>query len=401
MSKSFVATTVAATGLSLLMVASSLASQINTGGRTGAYFGRFCPELKTALKKSAFDYECALSKGSRENLQRVVSDPTQIGYSQFDVFALEKTILGGENLFTTIRADLGNECLFMVTKNRQITNFGEVAALAASLRFILPPEKSGSAATFEFLQQIDPNGLGLATSVSHAASTDEAIEQALASNDAVTLFVQFPDPENARFKLIDKLEGHAIPVIDRNILRQQIGGEKVYYAEETEISNPKWLKSSDRVITACTPMVLFTGNSSRVEDSTARRDLDDLVKTVRALKADDLRPKEGFFKRMWRKTKRLSAKSVEGIVDLSEKAREKAAPTLEAAKKKSKELMEKAGPALEAAKEKSKELIEQAGPALETAKEKGKELMEKAGDLAEQAKEKGKELMGKAKDATE
>ncbi len=353
-------------GLAALLVfaatAVASANQINTGGRTGAYFGRFCPELQAALKQSAFDYECVTSQGSRENLQRVVADPTQIGFSQLDVYALENTILGDEGLFETIRTDLGRECLFMITKNPEIKTLGEVSALADGLRFILPPEKSGSAATFEFLQQVDPDGLGRATSVRYAASTDEAIEAALSANDAVTLFVQFPDPENARFKLIEKLGGHAIPVLSRAILRQEVGGEKIYFAQETEIANPKWLSTSPKVITACTPIVLFTGKSARIEDATARKDHEDLIRTIRAIPADELQPKVGFFKRIWKKTKELSAKSVEKMIELSEKAREKA------------------------------------GPALESAKEKGKELMEKAGEMAEQAKEKGKELMEKAKE---
>ena len=41
----------------------------------------------------------------------------------------------------------------------------------------------------------------------------------------MTLFVQFPDPTNARFKAITKQGGNIIPVIDRSILRQEADGE--------------------------------------------------------------------------------------------------------------------------------------------------------------------------------
>ncbi len=336
------------------------ATQINTGGESGAYFGRFCPELRSALRKSEFDYECVTSTGSRENIQRVMGDASQLAYSQFDAYALERKLLGGERLFTTLRTDLGRECLFMVTRNRELSNFGEVAALAAQLSVVLPPKTSGSAATFEFLQQIDPDGLGKARDIMFVSDADRALEQALAADDIVALFVQFPDAENARFKMINEAEGVFIPVIDRNILRQRIGGEKVYYAQETEISNPKWHKRGNQVITSCTPIVIFTGRTKRIDDETARKDHEDLIKTVQDIKVDDLQPKTSFFERMWRKTKELSGTGIEKMLEISEKAREAA------------------GPMVEQAREKSKELMDQAGELADDAKEKGKQLMDKA-----------------------
>jgi hypothetical protein len=41
--------------------------------------------------------------------------------------------------------------------------------------------------------------------------------------------VEFPDPENRRFKLVRVEGGHFVPIVDREVLRQQIGGHKVYF----------------------------------------------------------------------------------------------------------------------------------------------------------------------------
>ena len=369
------------------------ANQINTGGTKGAYHGTFCAPLQKVLKKSQFDYSCATSAGSRENIQRVTGDPSQIGFAQYDVFALESKMLGDDHHFAMIRDDIARECLFMVTKNKEFTNFGEISAYAKHLRFILPPQKSGSAATFEYLQQIDPEGLGRASDIENAASTDEAIQKALSADDTVTLFVQFPDPDNARFKRIKKLDGHFIPVIDRRILRQTAGGKKVYYAEETEITNPKAAKNSGPVVTACTPMVVFTGSPSRMERAGAKQDHKDLIATLKAIKQEELRPSQGFFKTLWKKTKALSATSVDKLMDMSEKAREAAGPMMERAKEKAHEAMDKAKPMLERAKEKAHEVMDKAQPYVERAKEKAKELGHRAKEEAEEMMDKAKEKL--------
>ncbi len=357
------------------------AAQINTGGKQGAYFGTFCPLLEKALKKSQFEHKCVPSRGSRENMIRVSSNPAQVGFSQLDVYALEKSLLDGEDQFRTMRSDIAQECLFLVSKNKDLTNFGQVSANADKLNFILPPERSGSAGTFEFLQKIDPDGLGKASKSSYAVSTDEALAEVLESDDssAITLFVQFPDPDNPRFKKIAEKGGHFIPVIDRNVLRQDIGGEKIYFAQETEIVNPKWDKKSVKVITACTPMILFTGAPNRLPKGKERQEQKDLIKTVKAVPVEDLRPKKGLFSRLLKQTKSLSAKGLEQVLDASEKAREAAKPMV----KKVKEMAEDAK--------------DSAKPMMDKAKEMGEKALEKAGEMADDAKESAKEMMEKKK----
>jgi hypothetical protein len=329
--------------LALGLAGAASANQINTGGEKGAYHATFCPQLEAELKKAKFDYSCTTSEGSRENIRRVSGEPTQVGFTQFDVFELELQSTGSNADYAILRDDLARECLFMVTSNQDITNYGEVAALADQLSFVLPPENSGSAGTFEYLQQIDPDGLGRVRSgVTHADSTEDALAQALTNENTVALFVQFPDPKNERFKMIADKGGSIVPVIDRNILRQEVNGQKIYYAEETEIELPKWNKSAKKVVTACTPMVLFTGATERLDDGNARKDQEDLIRTVKALKAEQLQPKVGFLASVWRKTKALSAKSVEKMISASEKAREAAKPMMEKAMQRAKEMKEQA-----------------------------------------------------------
>src|SRR5207244_61327 len=213
------------------------ASQINTGSTGGAYDASFCPVLAQQLKLAQFDYRCTPSAGTRENMERVLANPRQLGYGQLDVFALESRQLKAEAALSLVRQDDVRECVFAVTRNKDITNWGELAANAARLRFILPPAASGSAGTFQFLRGIDADGLGKAKSVTNAASTEDAIREALSADDTVSLFVQFADPDSEHFALVGKLGGHIVPVIDRAILRQEAAGKKIYFAQETQVEN--------------------------------------------------------------------------------------------------------------------------------------------------------------------
>lgn len=337
---------------------------LNTGGADGAYNRSFCPRIVTELGKAKLEYTCTPSAGTYENLVRVNADPLQLGYGQLDVIALESERLGGLSQFTRIRTDDVRECVFAVTRNKKLTNFGELAVSAGSLRFILPPEKSGSAGTFDFLRSIDPKGLGAAKAITHEADVDAAIRKALSAEDTVSFFVQFPDPDNPRFKLIKDLGGHLVPVLDRTLLRQIVDGQKVYFAQETQIEAASWLKSGQKVITACTPMVLFSGTPDKVTDPKLRQDLVDVIATLKALPSAAVMPQESFWAALWKRTRELSAISAEGLADISEDARKQAGPMFERAK-------EAAAPVLDKAKELGTKVYDKAKGEL-------KELMDKA-----------------------
>ena len=360
----------------------SRANQINTGGEGGAYHSSFCPALSAQLKLAQFDYRCIPSAGTRENMERVLANPRQLGYGQLDVFALESRQLKAEAALAIVRQDDVRECVFAVTRNKDITNFGELAANAGRLRFIEPPATSGSFGTFQFLRSIDADGLGKARSVTNAASADDAVREALAADDTVSLFVQFADPDSARFELVRQLGGHVVPVIDRTILRQEIAGKKIYFAQETQVENAQWVKSGRKIVTACTPLVVFTGAPERVQGEQARKDHADLIRTVADLKSGALLPEETLFQRLLKRTKELSATGTEKVLVATEQAREKAKPytdkALDTAKEASDQAKQAAERATEAAKpyyDKSKEAAQKA---YDDALRIAKELMDKS-----------------------
>ncbi|MEQ8825683.1 MAG: hypothetical protein RIC14_15060 [Filomicrobium sp.] len=305
---------------------------INTGGETGAYHSQFCPTLKEKMKANGLSARCQTSAGTVSNMERVAGDPMQLGYGQLDVFALKAPEFGGASSFVRLRRDDVRECLFAVAKDKSLDNYGEVAVQADELRVILPPRGSGSAATFRYLQEIDPYGVGRIRDVIFAANTDEAIKIALSSDKTLALFVQFPDPSNERFKLVRDRGGHIIPVIDRTILRQKVDGVEVYFAQETQVANAGWLSSGKKVVTACTPLVVFTGETENLSDDAARQSHRKMDDVVSGLRGQELLPKASIFARVLKRTRELTATGAERFVEISETAREKATPLFEKAR---------------------------------------------------------------------
>ncbi|MEO1719731.1 MAG: hypothetical protein AAFR23_05800, partial [Pseudomonadota bacterium] len=190
--------------------------------------------------------------------------------------------------------------------------------------------------------------------VTTVKSTDEAIRRALSTRGGVALFVQFPDPGNARFRLIQELDGHIVPVVDRAILGQEVDGQKVYYAQETQVTNARWLKAGRTVVTACTPMVLFAGTPERISNDADRLRHEDQITILRGLRAQELLPREPIIARILKRTKQLSATSANRLAKLSDAARERARPLLKQARETGRELYRNAKEGAEIMIEKAK-----------------------------------------------
>jgi hypothetical protein len=313
-----------------LAVLPATAQRIFTGGETGAYHRDFCPALSRELGTAGpTAYTCTASSGTKENMERVRSNPRDIGYGQLDVFTMESQTQSMGNALEVVRQDDIKECVFAVTKSKDITSFGELSAYAASMRFFVPPAQSGSAGTFQMLRSIDKNGLGRAGRVTNSQSVDEAIRIALSTDDGIAVFVQFPDPDNERFKLVRDLGGHFVPIVDRSIAAKTVAGQSVYTAQETRVQNGRWLEGGVRVNTICTPIVVFTGNPDRVREASEKRLHTDMIRTVRDLPIDQLIPRQSPFRAATARARDMTQEGRDRLYAYSARTRDRALPFIE------------------------------------------------------------------------
>lgn len=297
---------------------------IYTGGEKGAYNSTFCPPLPNILNQSMFaGYQCTPSGGTLENIAQVLSKPTNVGFVQLDVLARETA--GKPELtkaLTIIRKDIACEGLWMVTKNDKLKNYGDVLGYARRIPFILPAQTSGSAASFAYLQSIDPDGLGRARNIKNVADSTTVINTVAAGNDnAVGFFVQFADPENANIKLVMEKGLNIIPVVSREIANAKIGDEAIYNVQSFSIKAAGFIASGDERVTACTPVAVVTGNPDNQKDANAKDDQKDLIKAIRDVPSTKLLPQDTRLAKLMQSMRSVSGVALNEMLALAEKSK--------------------------------------------------------------------------------
>jgi hypothetical protein len=289
-------------------------TSINTSGRYGAYQTLFCDPLVRALKSAYLPgYRCTLSAGTMENILRVLKWPTSVSLGQLDMLALE-ALKRPELLksITVIRQDFACEGLWMVTRDPELT-FRQISVWARRIPFVLPPQGSGPAASFAFLQLNDPEGLGRGSDANkrYVADATAVINEVASSPDnAVGFFVQFADPENANFRLIASQGLSLIPVASDEIQQIKLNGEAVY---RTQVFG---LRSGD-VKTSCTPVAIITGAPEVFSnDPNKADDQKDLIDRIRKLPAERLLPQPTSFARVVSSAGRYVNDAMRELMDL-------------------------------------------------------------------------------------
>ena len=142
------------------------AKAIYTASQFGAYHSSFCPPIRVVLESAGFHgYSCTPSGGTLDNIAKVLANPRSLGFVQLDVlarWALDNTEAAKK--LVVIRT-LACEGLLMVTraKDMAVVKFGQIVGSARRLQFAVAD--GGSRASFEFLQKVDPNGLGRARNI--------------------------------------------------------------------------------------------------------------------------------------------------------------------------------------------------------------------------------------------
>ena len=293
-----------ATAMVLLTgLSTAMAESVHTGSEKGSYYNVFCPQVQAAIKKEYFNHSCATSKGTADNIEKVRANPTDIGIGQLDLLADVEDL-------QIIDADVGMECMYAVTKDSSITS---LSGLSGRIPLVLPGAGSGSEQSFKRLQSLD-EGLASLRNVSNAASAYEAVQKVVSDEAAMAFFVQFPDTRNEVFKLINENKLSFVPVINRNILRQEVNGTRLYEALEVNVTPQGLLSKLKRedapsIQTSCTKIALFTGKSDGLEGN-AKTDQDAMIAALGSTQ----RPEKDGWKDMFDNVKTMGQGAIDDVL---------------------------------------------------------------------------------------
>lgn len=267
------------------------AQRIHAGAASGSYTNDFCPKVAEAVQREYFRHECVTSQGTSDNLRRVLGDPTSIGIGQLDVLA--EFIESNPGQLTVVDPEIGLECLFAATRSRR--NLARLTALPPDTVMALPPERSGSYASFRFLSHLEPALSALR--VRHHDDALAAVESVIDGDSDIAFFVQAANIDNPVFRAISDADLAFIPVISREILRREAAGIQVYEPLEVPVTRTLFgFGPPRRVVTICTPVVLFTGNPTLFPaGSDARTDQETLIRVLTTVEQPEANDGSGLF----------------------------------------------------------------------------------------------------------
>jgi hypothetical protein len=317
-----------AAALAIGMSFSAQAQQhaIYTGSQKGAYNSTFCPPLPEVLGKAQFrGYRCTPSAGTTENIKKVLANPTDIGFVQLDVYAKEAATNPEINKKLIVVRNLACEGLWIVTKNDRIKDYSDIFALARRLPFRLPGEQSGPAATFAYLQSLDPKGIGLIqkSNIQYDRDVGAMLERVAHSTSGdVGMFVQFADPENGNIKKMLELGLTPIGVISRDVLNAKVDSKEVYQLQEFQLANG-WF-TGKAVTTTCTPTAIITGNPAAMTNENDKANQTDMVTELRNVPEDALLPHDSRLVKLMKSIKSISGKALEETLAAADVAKKKA-----------------------------------------------------------------------------
>jgi hypothetical protein len=84
-----------------------------------------------------------------------------------------------------------------------------------------------------------------------------------------------------------------------------------------------------RVSTACTPIVMFTGDPARIRDASERRQHQDVIQSLKALSTDIILPRQSPLRTALQRSRELTVEGRERFLAYSQRTRDRALPFIE------------------------------------------------------------------------
>ena len=243
-------------GLSFSVMADDL--RISTGASGGTYHNVFGVNLADIMREQGFQPETLTSKGSAENLDRIVNGEADVGFTQADALALWLTKHPGAGV--EILGKLGQECVYLaVSDNGDVQDESDLDNAGASIA--VGDQGSGSAMTWDYLRTLNEDYQSAST---YYQGGIRALAKVKTGELDAFLWVTSPENLNHKFLQAVRTSGsgmHLVDVDDYGLNNKLPNGEQVYEFRDVELEDAMF---ADTVEVPCTSVLVV-----------ASRDLDD------------------------------------------------------------------------------------------------------------------------------
>lgn len=281
-----------------------------------AYSGIYVPHIieKMADQRLA-GYEWAgVSDGTVYNAEQVTNNPTHVAVGQNDILKNlngQEMPGGGTYDFTVLHDNIGPECMYAVTDEAGYETFGHILSNAWDLMIYTGSAKSGSFGTLQILQELYPS-LSDAV-VEHAGDANDIIAAVKANEASFGFFVMRPDPNSAVFKAIADSELTLVPVVDFEL-------EGVYDFLELKIAAGGLFSDAAYHTTSCTSVSMITGVPANAEEGRDRKRVEETIKRVGSISAEDMTPSTKSWRDMFDSIKAVSGAKAKELMEKSKEA---------------------------------------------------------------------------------
>jgi len=299
--------------------------QIYTASEHGAYHSSFCPPIPIALEKAGFPgYVCTPSGGTPDNIVKVVADPRSIGFAQLDVLARWALDNADAAKKLVVVRTLACEGLWLVAKSKDMSavTFGQIVGRGRHVRFAVAD--GGSRASFEFMQKIDPEGLGRARHIQIVENARASIESVASGRADVGFFVQFVEPTNSNIKLLYERKLRPVPVVNHALVAATVANTPVYRVQSFNLTELGAVTSGGHVTSTCTPAVIITGTPESIANPSDASEQQALLNRVNAAPESAFLPKEGRLARLVSGGRSVPAVALKEMVAAYEVSKKKA-----------------------------------------------------------------------------
>jgi hypothetical protein len=212
----------------------------------------------------------------------------------------------------------------MVTRHNDmaVVKFGQIVGSARRLQFAVAD--GGSRASFEFLQKVDPNGLGRARNIQVVENATAAIDRVASGGADVGFFVQYAEPSNPNIKLLQERKLRTVPVVNSELIAAKVADMPVYKVQTFSLSTWGSMGGDGQYTTACTPAVIITGSPESVVDPNDANDQRALFNKIKAAPAAAFLPKDGWLARFISGTRSVPEPALKNMLAAYDAAKKKA-----------------------------------------------------------------------------